>query len=144
MKSPGTARGRLLVAALGLILPLGCGDRDGVVADRRPTHTPTELRPRDEAAPPEIAQGIRHMPPGPDSQDKAVLSKDDAIRIARTAIGELELQKGAPIEVTLHEGRYVVVFVELSPPHTPGPGFAAKVTIDASSGKVLEGLSGPD
>jgi len=78
-------------------------------------------------------------PPG-----KTILSEDEAIRIARGAIGELELQKGAPIEVTLHEGRYVVVFVELSPPHTPGPGFAAKVTIDASSGKVLEGLSGPD
>ena len=84
------------------------------------------------------------MPPERRSQDKSTLSEADALRIARGAIGELELQKGAPIEITLHDGRYEVVFVHLSPGGTPGPGFAAKVTIDASSGKVLDGLSGPD
>ena len=74
-----------------------------------------------------------------------MITQDEAIKVAKKAIkGIIKPQKNAPIEVKLKNGQYIVVFVSVWPPGTLGPDFAAKVTLDASSGQVLEILGGAD
>ena len=111
-----------MLAVSVLILPFGCTDQDGGA----------------------FQKGLGHKPPERRFQARTTLSEAEAIRIAKGAIGELELQKGAPIEVNLRDGHYEVIFANVLPPPTFGSDFAAKVTIDASSGKVLDSIMGAD
>jgi len=73
-----------------------------------------------------------------------MITQDEALKIARRAIkGKVTPQQDAPVEATLNNDQYIIVFVHINPPGRRGPDFDAKVTIDARSGKVLEILGGP-
>ena len=72
-----------------------------------------------------------------------MITRTEALDIARKAIeGSVVPQAGAPVDVQLADGRYTVVFTHILPPGTRGPDYDARVTIEASSGKVLEILGG--
>ena len=74
-----------------------------------------------------------------------MISQDRAIEIARKEIkGKLEPQPNTPIKTELKNNQYIVTFINIWPPGTRGPSFAARVTIDAQSGKVLNAIGDAD
>ena len=76
-------------------------------------------------------------------EEGEMITKEEAIAIAEKAIeGAAKPQEGSPIETELKDGKYIVTFVAIWPPETLGPDYTARVTIDASSGEVLELLVG--
>jgi uncharacterized membrane protein YkoI len=70
-----------------------------------------------------------------------IISQERALEIARSAIkGRMEYDKTGEIVVELKENQYIVTFPH-GIPKTPGlraPDYAARVWIDAKSGKVLK------
>jgi uncharacterized membrane protein YkoI len=71
--------------------------------------------------------------------EKAMISKDEAIRIARKAIeGGVELSEGGGVEVVQQGEVYIVTFTRNDPPGTRGPDYDARVTINARTGEVIE------
>lgn len=74
-------------------------------------------------------------------QDKNI-SEDEAKAIAIKA-NRLNYDKSKDIQVSLKNGIYTVIFpFRTLPPNSIGPDFAAKVEIDAKSGKVLSVMAG--
>lgn len=72
-----------------------------------------------------------------------MISEMDALRIAKEAIeGKVNTQEGAPVTVEMEDDCYIITFVHINPPDTLGPDYDAMVTIDATSGEVLEILGG--
>jgi len=68
--------------------------------------------------------------------NKKIISREEAISIALKA-NIMKYDKSGNIEVLLKEGIYTVILPVNLPPNSVGPDFAAKVEIDAESGKVL-------
>ena len=77
-------------------------------------------------------------------EKKQTISKDSAIEIARQAWGPSPRVENAPVEVSLDTERneYVVIFRTVLPPNSTGSDYHAKITIDASTGKVKRKLGG--
>jgi hypothetical protein len=72
------------------------------------------------------------------------LTAERSIEIARRAIaGKVELSPDSSVEVASRKGLHIVTFVHHTPPHMLGPDYDARVTIDASTGEVLEILGAP-
>ena len=72
------------------------------------------------------------------------ISSARAVEIARAALpGKVDLPADARAEVERRGERYVVTFPITLPPGVRGADYHARVTIDASSGAVLEILGGP-
>jgi uncharacterized membrane protein YkoI len=89
--------------------------------------------------------GCRATPQAPEpessaaEQEKAMISKDEAIRIAREAIeGGVELSEGGGVEVVRQGEVYIVTFTRNDPPGRRGPDYDARVTINARTGEVIE------
>ncbi|OGN87557.1 MAG: hypothetical protein A2158_07355 [Chloroflexi bacterium RBG_13_46_14] len=74
-----------------------------------------------------------------------MITQDEAIGIARKEIeGKIEIEENAPITAELENNQYIVTFGCILPPDTLGPDYAARVTIDAISGKIVNVLAGTD
>jgi hypothetical protein len=72
------------------------------------------------------------------------ISDTRAIELATQAIeGKAVRQAGSRIEVTRAEGRVTVVFVHITPPDELGADYDAKVTLDATTGDVVQILGAP-
>jgi uncharacterized membrane protein YkoI len=76
--------------------------------------------------------------------EKKSITEDEALRLAEKAIeGKVQREPGAPVEVTYSRGAYTVTFVHINPPNTLGADYDAQITIDASTGEVLDFKVGP-
>lgn len=76
-------------------------------------------------------------------EKNVMISRSGAVDIARKLIkGTVSYDKNLPVDVKLKDGRYRVTFPVSLPKGTRGPDYAARVTIDGMSGKVLKALSG--
>jgi len=73
-----------------------------------------------------------------------MITETEALAIARKAIeGKIEPEKGAPVKVEQQGDHYVVTFTHIpSSPNERGPDYAAQVTLDARTGKVLKVYAG--
>ena len=52
--------------------------------------------------------------------------------------GKATLQPEGPVETVRETDRYIVTFVHVNPPGVRGPDFDARVTLDASTGDVIQ------
>ncbi|MDD4181511.1 MAG: PepSY domain-containing protein [Victivallaceae bacterium] len=78
----------------------------------------------------------------PDNKLKlGYISKEEAVAIAKKAYS-MQYDKNQSLKISLDEGIYTVVFPVDIPKDTWGPSYAAKVKIDAETGKVLQVLGG--
>ena len=85
----------------------------------------------------------------PEEDDRAVehepspISRDEALRIAREAVeGTYEYDHDGEIVVALDGGQYIITFPVDLPEGSLGPDYAARVTIDARSGEIIQLLVG--
>ena len=79
---------------------------------------------------------------GPDNEfKKGYFSKEEVIPIAQKA-HNMNYDKSKPLEVYLDEGTYTVIFSNKLTPGARVGDYAAKVKIDAKTGKVLQVLAG--
>ena len=72
-----------------------------------------------------------------------MITQQEAIAIARREVEDALQGADTPVEAELKDGQYVVEFKYAWPPGTRGPSFV-RITVDASSGEVLERLSDAD
>jgi hypothetical protein len=72
-----------------------------------------------------------------------MITPGQALDIALAAARQhMRIDPGSPIEVRLHDAaRYIVTFVHLNAPGVRGPDYDARVTLDATTGEVLEILA---
>lgn len=74
-----------------------------------------------------------------------MITQTEAIEIARKEIlGKIEIEENAPVTAELENNQYIVTFGCNLPPDTLGPDYAARVTINAVSGKIMNVLAGTD
>ena len=74
-----------------------------------------------------------------------MITQAEAIEIARKEIdGKIEIEENAPITAELKTNQYVITFGCNLPPDTLGPDYAAQVTVDAISGKIVSVMAGAD
>ena len=72
-----------------------------------------------------------------------MMNEREAIAAARKACEKLiNIPADAPVKVSLKDGRYEVIFVQVLPPGVRGGDYHAKVILDASTGKVIQLLAG--
>jgi len=68
-----------------------------------------------------------------------VKTQEEAVELARQAVvGKATLQPEGPVETVRETDRYIVTFVHVNPPGVRGPDFDARVTLDASTGDVIQ------
>jgi len=68
-----------------------------------------------------------------------VKTQEEAVELARQAVvGKATLQPEGPVETVRENDRYIVTFVHVNPPGVRGPDFDARVTLDASTGDVIQ------
>ncbi len=72
-----------------------------------------------------------------------VITKNRAIEIARNAVSGVKLPGDESISVALTDGRFVVTWKLQHERPFPSADYAAKVTVDAQTGEVLQVLGGP-
>ena len=66
-------------------------------------------------------------------------TQEEAVELARQAVvGKATLQPEGPVETVRENDRYIVTFVHVNPPGVRGPDFDARVTLDASTGDVIQ------
>lgn len=75
----------------------------------------------------------------------AQVTTNEAITIAAQACdGRIEINTNEAPLVTLTNEQIIVLFASTVPTNARGPGFAAKVTVDAKTAKVVQIIAGPD
>jgi hypothetical protein len=84
--------------------------------------------------------------PAPQAQTDASMSREQAIAIASGA-HNMDYDRTAQISVDLTNGQYIVTFPVKKPDLQPGtrwrgPDYAAKIWIDAKTGKVMKAMVG--
>jgi len=68
-----------------------------------------------------------------------VKTQEEAVELARQAVvGKATLQPEGTVETVRETDRYIVTFVHVNPPGVRGPDFDARVTLDASTGDVIQ------
>lgn len=78
----------------------------------------------------------------PDNKfEQGYISEEQAISIAKKA-HHMKYDKTQPLKTSLDEGIYTVIFPNKLPPGAIGGDYAAKIKIDAKTGKVLQVLVG--
>lgn len=125
-----------LVALTAVALLAGCDRTAG-----------PEVRASRSSSPERDRSGLSSSVARPvaEGRDEAMITEDEAIKIAKREIrGRVQTQKGAPITVKLSDDRFEVTFVHVTPPDSLGPGYDARVTIDAKTGEVLQAIQGPN
>ena len=72
-----------------------------------------------------------------------LITEDKAVEIAKDAIkGRMEYDETGKITVEQEEGQYIVTFPYKLPAGWLGPDYAARVSIDSKTGKVIKLLVG--
>ena len=69
------------------------------------------------------------------------ISREKALEIARKA-NMMNYDKSQEIRIYLAGGIYTIIFPIKLPPGALGPDYAAKIEIDAKSGKVISVMAG--
>ncbi|MCW1914889.1 hypothetical protein OJ996_14975 [Luteolibacter sp. GHJ8] len=91
------------------------------------------------ASPAATETPVEPAAPSSDSAPLTTMTREKAIESARAACaGKVAVPESAPVRVSEANGKVTVIFVQELPPGALGGDYHAKVTLDATSGEVIE------
>ena len=91
------------------------------------------------ASPAAAGTPVKPALPSSDSTPLTTMTREKAIETARAACaGKVAIPENAPVRISEADGKVTVIFVQELPPGALGGDYHAKVTLDATSGEVME------
>lgn len=91
------------------------------------------------ASPPAAETPADPATPSSNSAPLTTMTREKAIESARAAcVGKVAVPENAPVRVSEADGKVTVIFVQELPPGALGGDYHAKVTMNATSGEVIE------